>query len=87
MAVYSIPRISQVQLIYRAQLLDEGVEAGPETAEVGLFRWAEIPWEDIAFPSVLWALEHYRETAGERGFAPRVNPEGETGDMRRPAGL
>jgi ADP-ribose pyrophosphatase YjhB (NUDIX family) len=87
LAIYSIPRISQVQLIFRARLLDETVAAGPETVEVGLFGWDDIPWEEIAFPSVHWALRHYRETAGEMDFAPRANPEGETGDMRRPAGL
>ncbi|MDX1712072.1 MAG: NUDIX hydrolase, partial [Rhodovibrionaceae bacterium] len=84
LAVYSIPRISQVQLIFRAGLLDADVSAGPETAEVGLYGWDDIPWEDIAFPSVFWALEHYRETADQDVFAPRANPEGETGDMRRP---
>src|SRR5262245_11249096 len=30
LAVYSIPRISQVQLIYRARLLSPAVAAGPE---------------------------------------------------------
>lgn len=81
LAVYSIPRISQIQLIFRAKLLDEGIEAGPESEEVALFAWEEIPWDEIAFPSVHWALGHYREVRGEDFFAPRANPEGETGDM------
>jgi len=36
LAIYDIPRISQVQLIYRAKLLDEAVAAGPESLEVRL---------------------------------------------------
>jgi hypothetical protein len=51
-----------VQVIYRARLLSD-VAAGPESQEVGLFRWDEIPWDDLAFPSVRWALHHYRGCA------------------------
>ncbi|NBC31445.1 MAG: NUDIX domain-containing protein [Alphaproteobacteria bacterium] len=64
LAVYNIPRISQVQIIYRARLLDPAVAAGPESAEVGLFRWDEVPWDDLAFPSVHWSLAAWRQTAG-----------------------
>ena len=80
-AVYAITRLSQVQLIYRARLLSPDVSAGPESAEVGLFEWDEIPWQDIAFPSVHWSLGHYRESRGRSGFAPYSNPEGKTGAM------
>jgi len=82
LAVYSIPRISQVQLIYRARLLSPDVSAGEESLEVGLFEWDDIPWDEIAFPSVRWALDHHRELLGEPVFAPRSNPAGETGGMR-----
>jgi len=81
LAVYSIPRISQIQLIYRARLVTPKVSAGPESAEVGLFDWERIPWDDIAFPSVHWALNHHRELRGQTSFAPRVNPPGEFGEM------
>jgi ADP-ribose pyrophosphatase YjhB (NUDIX family) len=81
LAVYSIPRISQIQLIYRARLVSPEIEAGPESAETGLFAWDNIPWHDIAFPSVHWALNHHRELQGQDGFAPRTNPPDEFGDM------
>jgi len=74
LAIYSIPRISQVQLIYRARLKSPAVEAGPESQEVGLFRFDEIPTDEIAFPSVHWALKDYRETLGQAVFAPRTAP-------------
>jgi ADP-ribose pyrophosphatase YjhB (NUDIX family) len=61
LAIYDIPRISQVQLIYRARLLDPDVAPGPESLEVGLFGWDDIPWEQLAFPSVGWALQQERE--------------------------
>ena len=80
LAVYNIPRISQVQLIYRAILRSPDIESGPESREVGLFRWGEIPWTDIAFPSVHWALGHYIETREAISFPPYTNPPGEAGN-------
>ncbi len=80
LAVYSVPRISQVQLIYRATLAEPGFEAGPESLEVKLFDWADIPWSELAFPSVKWALDEYRNRLGQEVFAPGVNPPGMVGD-------
>jgi len=80
LAVYTIPRISQVQIIYRARLSDPHLAPGPETLEARLFRWDEVPWEELAFPTVHWALRHHREVADLAHFAPRANPPGETAD-------
>jgi ADP-ribose pyrophosphatase YjhB (NUDIX family) len=76
LAIYDIPRISQVQLIYRARLIDDAIEAGSESLEVGLFRWEEIPWNELAFPSVRWALQHDYEARTSRDFTTRSNPPG-----------
>ena len=75
LAVYSIPRISQVQVMYRARLLNTP-KPGPESLEVALVAWDDIPWKELAFPSVKWALEAFRETIGRIGFAPFANPPG-----------
>lgn len=81
LAVYNISRISQVQLIYKARLCSPDVSAGVESLEVAFFGWDEIPWSDIAFPSVVWALNHYRKVRDVAVFAPFVNPEGENGNF------
>ncbi|HWK46148.1 MAG TPA: NUDIX hydrolase [Stellaceae bacterium] len=73
LAIYSIPRISQVQLIYRARLKQGVYAPGPESLEVELFAWDDIPWHDLAFPSVHWALDHYRESLTEAVLIPRTN--------------
>ena len=79
-ALYNIPRISQVQLFYRATLRAPAIEPGPESTEVRLFGWDELPEDEFAFPSVPWALQHYREIAGQTAFAVRTNPpSGPTG--------
>jgi len=74
LAVYSIARIGQVQVIFRARLAEPGFEAGPESLEVGLFCWEEIPWEEIAFPSVHWALRAWHASAAGPLGAPVLNP-------------
>jgi ADP-ribose pyrophosphatase YjhB (NUDIX family) len=81
LAVYSIPCLSQVQLMYRSRLDTDEFGAGAESLEVKLFDWDDIPWTEIAFPSVLWALRHWRETKDQKVFAPFTNPPGETGNF------
>ncbi|RME62014.1 MAG: NUDIX domain-containing protein [Alphaproteobacteria bacterium] len=80
LAVYSIPRISQVQLIFRARLAAPGFAAGPESSEVALFAWDDVPWRDLAFPSVHWALRQSRSVWNAEDFAVFANPPGQTGD-------
>ena len=37
---------------------------GPESEEVSLAGWEDIPWNDLAFPSVTWAVGRYRDGGG-----------------------
>jgi len=74
LAVYSVARISQVQLIYRARLARPEIAPGVESEEVGLYRWEEIPWNRLAFPTVRWALEHFRQSLHLDAFPPFTNP-------------
>ena len=89
LAVYDIPRISQVQLIFRARLVTAAVAAGPESLEVALFGWDEIPWDEIAFPSVRWALGHEKEVQATGDLTPRSAPPPDAAppDPAAPAGL
>ena len=82
LAVYTIPRIAQVQIMYLAHLDEEVFSAGPESLEVMLASWEEVPWAELAFPSVRWALEQYRSVEGIDSFAPFSNPPGEFGEAK-----
>lgn len=66
----SVPHISQVHLIYRAQLLDLDFSPGAETIEVALFDEKRIPWDDIAFGTIALTLRCYftDRAAGRFGF-------------------
>ena len=58
-AIYNIPHINQVYMLFRARLLDTDFSAGAETLETRLFDEAEIPWAEIAFATVRNTLDHY----------------------------
>lgn len=80
--VFSISRIGQVQIIFRAAFADAAAgappsfSAGPESLDVGLFGWDDIPWPDLAFPTVGWALRRWREIgAGPLGAPGGNGPE------------
>lgn len=87
LAVYSIAHLGQVQVIFRARWAKPGYEAGPESLEVRQFAWNDIPWEDIAFPSVRWALHAWYESR-EHSLPPAaLNPsEDERGILPLPVG-
>jgi ADP-ribose pyrophosphatase YjhB (NUDIX family) len=58
LGIYTVKRLSQVQIFFRAVF--EGAPdfaAGDETLDAALFAWDDIPWEELAFPSVTWALK------------------------------
>jgi ADP-ribose pyrophosphatase YjhB (NUDIX family) len=60
-ALYNIPHINQVYLLFRARLLDLDFHAGAETLEARLFAETDIPWDRLAFATVRNTLTHYYE--------------------------
>ncbi|MFN0314582.1 MAG: NUDIX hydrolase [Burkholderiales bacterium] len=58
-AIYNIPHISQVYLLFRARLKDSEFAPGTESLEVKLFEESDIPWDEIAFATVRNALHRY----------------------------
>ena len=57
--LFNLPSINQVYMFFRAELTSLDFSAGSETEEVALFKEAEIPWSEIAFPVVKSTLEQY----------------------------
>lgn len=60
----NVAQVHQVHLFYLARLLDLDYAAGVESLDVQLFSESEIPWDDLAFPTVRTTLELF--------FADRV---------------
>ena len=77
LGVFSIARIGQVQVIFRGAFATPeapAFAAGPESLEVGLFAWEDIPWNEIAFPSVHWALDAWNARRSGTIGPPAGNP-------------
>jgi ADP-ribose pyrophosphatase YjhB (NUDIX family) len=69
-SLLSVPQVDQVHIFYRARLLDRDYAPGEETLELALLRESEIPWKDIAFPTITTTLRHFYadRKAGAMGF-------------------
>mmetsp|Transcript_6291 Transcript_6291/g.16786 ORF Transcript_6291/g.16786 Transcript_6291/m.16786 type:complete len:84 (+) Transcript_6291:719-970(+) len=73
MAVYNIVGAGQVQLLYLCTLLNESsIASGAETQDVRLFAWSEIPWSELAFPTVEHALRFAIQHLEHPTFAPQT---------------
>ena len=59
LAIVHVLHAHQVHVMFRADLPEPCYGVGTESLEVELVEPAAIPWADIAFPSVRFALERY----------------------------
>jgi ADP-ribose pyrophosphatase YjhB (NUDIX family) len=75
LGIYEVPRISQVHFMYRGKLASS-FAPGIESLEVKLFDYADIPWDEMAFPTGTWALQDWAKVLGQTHFIPFSNPPG-----------
>lgn len=61
LAVVNVIKSHQVHMLFRSTLKNLNFGAGPESLEVKLIHPRDIPWDDIAFGSVRFALERFIE--------------------------
>ena len=61
LAISHVLHAAQVHVTFRARLLDGHFGVGAESLECGLYDELEIPWEDMAFPSITFALRCFFE--------------------------
>lgn len=66
-SLLNVPHVNQVHIFYRASLLDIDFEPGAESLEVKLFTEQEIPWDDLAFPTIERTLRWFFEDMGRGG--------------------
>jgi|TARA_B110000444_G_C18596938_1_gene481165 ADP-ribose pyrophosphatase YjhB (NUDIX family) len=74
LAVYSLKHISQIQMIFESELIDKNIKPGIESLDVGLFSWSDIPWEKLAFESVKWSLNNFKQRQNSNTFKVFNNP-------------
>ncbi|HTT08729.1 MAG TPA: NUDIX hydrolase [Gammaproteobacteria bacterium] len=76
----SLPHANQVYMMFRARLLAEDYTPTHESLEVKLCDEVDIPWDRIAFPTILHTLKFYYEDRRAGGY--RLH----TGDIVRIGG-
>src|SRR4029077_11965070 len=69
-AVISVPYVSQIYLVRRGRMKEPRFGPTHESYEVVLMREDEIPWNEIAFPTIWHSLKFFYadRAAGRRGF-------------------
>lgn len=68
----SLPHANQVYMMYRARLLEPSFGPTHESLEVRLFEEADIPWNELAFPTILHTLRFYYEDRRQGRFGTHV---------------
>mgnify|MGYP000075104166 CR=1 FL=1 len=84
LGAYSFENSEVVVLTYAARTIAGEPLVGDESLEVRTFDPADIPWEDLAFPSTRLALNTYLRTMKSRPALPDRAPTVELGDSARP---
>jgi len=86
-SLLNVVHVHQVHLFYLARLVDLDFAPGIESLDVQLFGESEIPWADLAFPTIRTTLELFfadrgrmRTDGGTYGF----HTHDITGPMRPP---
>lgn len=59
LAITHLLHAAQVHMTFRARLLDAQFGIGAESLQVGLYEESEIRWDQLAFPSIDFALRCY----------------------------
>ncbi len=66
LSVVNVLHAAQVHVMFRARMLNAQHGAGAESLETALFDEKDIPWADIAFASIHFALERYLDDRREQ---------------------
>lgn len=66
--VYNLPHISQVYVMFRAELVEGRASPGIESLEVELMSEKDIPWDELAFPVIRESLLRYYEDKKQGSF-------------------
>lgn len=71
-AIYNLPHINQVYMMFRSRMSERIYQAGTESLEVELFNESEIPWDNLAFPVIEETLRRYYEDVSRGKFELHV---------------
>jgi ADP-ribose pyrophosphatase YjhB (NUDIX family) len=71
-ALFNLTHIHQIYVFFRGRLIDGRYGVGEESLECRLFAEDEIPWDELAFPTVSKTLRYYFEDRKTGDFPVRL---------------
>lgn len=83
LCVIDVPYVSQIYVTHRGRMKSPHHGPTPESSETVLLREDEIPWDDIAFPTIWHSLKFYFEDRA-RGIEAIHSLELKARSPRRP---
>jgi len=72
-AIFNIPHINQVYIMFRATLNNDDFAPTEESLDVRLFEEHEIPWDELAFPVIHNTLEYYFRDNASGNFITHIS--------------
>ena len=70
--IFNLTHIIKVYIFFRGNLLDGDYGVGDESADAGLFSADEIPWDELAFPTIQETLRFYLQDREHGEFPVRT---------------
>lgn len=70
--IFNLTHINQVYIFFRGTLVDGRYAAGDESEDADLFTADEIPWDELAFPTIRKTLEYYLRDREKGEFPVRM---------------
>ena len=70
--LFNLPHINQVYMFFRAEVVGGKFGNGSESLETKLMHQNEIPWDELAFPTVRKTLELFFDDRLNREYPVRV---------------
>ena len=68
-ALFNLPQINQVYMMFLSNLYEPAFKAGEESLDCRLCLESEIPWDQIAFPTITYSLKlFFKDRSNGRFF-------------------
>ena len=74
LTVLSVPHINQIYTFFTGKVVNHDFGPTPESSEVKLFKFDDIPWSELAFPTVIKTLKLFLEHGDSKVINETLKP-------------
>ena len=73
--VLSVPHIDQIYTFFTGKVVNYDFGPTPESSEVKLFKYDDIPWDELAFPTVIKTIKLFLEHGDDKIINEVLRPK------------